>query len=50
MADITDFVSVSVSIQDASPSPDSFGVLALFAHSPAFVGWRTFSLSPNGLA
>ena len=53
MADITEVVSVSVTVEDASPSVANFGTIAIVAgDGPGLAGtWQgTFDASPSGLA
>lgn len=53
MAEITDVVAVSITVQDTTPAVQNFGSMAIFAgDGPLPVGtWQgTFDASPSGLA
>lgn len=51
MADISDFISLTITINDASPSLPNFGSLLLAAYSnPGSAGMHTYSATPAGIA
>lgn len=47
---VSDIVQSNISIKDAVPSGQSFSVIGILAYHTHYVGWRTYSVSPDGLS